>query len=1117
MKKSIVFLLLCLVLLSISTKPLPATAGAPDQPPVSLEAASDPGSLPAGLSNDEWQAIREQVRSDIYQEAYIKASNTNAGDYFGWDLAISGDTMVVGAFVEASNATGVNGDQTNNTIPNAGAAYVFVRSGSSWVQQAYLKASNTGVDRFGYAVAISGNTIVVGAGNESSNATGVNGDQNNNSAPVSGAAYVFVREGSTWSQQAYLKASNTQTGDYFGQSIAISGDTIVVGAKYEDSNAMGVNGDQGNNSIEESGAAYVFHRDGSTWSQQAYLKASNPDIRDYFGESVAISGDTVVVGASEEDSDATGVNGDQTNNEAPYAGAAYVFVRNGTNWAQQAYLKASNTEFSRGFSYHAVAISGDTIVVGAYSDCSNATGVNGDQNNNLALGSGAAYVFTRSDSTWSQQAYLKASNTWPSYRFGYGVDISGNKIVVGSPYEASNATGVNGDQGNKTALDSGAVYEFVRLGSTWVQQAYIKSSNTDPGDFFGYSTAISENTIVVGASNEDSNATGIDGNQSDDSMAIAGAVYAIYDGTILDNSVYGYVKNDLGNPMANVDVTLNNGLKATTDAQGLYRIMVDEFVPYTVTPSLPGFRFAPEQRIVAWTKPGPQDFYIRTADPGLFLDLPVTKIIRPGLSEAQSFAITISGNIDKTGENGKVNSWFDHEYPTYKSSPNAGTNNILLWNGDLRNFSIEASQQGISWYDGHNGIDFRRDNNVDVPIYAVSTGKVIGVEKDCQKKPGGCPAYGNQVWIDHQNGYATLYAHLDKVIVNMEDPILSPLLQIGTMGDTGKSDGVHLHFGVYYDQNGDHLWMHNEAVDPFGWNSFYAPRNDPWSIDSFYLWNYSNIVQYPITTTASTQTSPTGFLTMQIPAGAVTSDIILEIIDTPPIASPFSNYYFTGQSFFTRLISIAPEGAPAAIARDEGDFINPVNMVVKYDPVVLPHFDLTNLVLYEWDEVLTSWTALPSTIDPIALTVTAPTTHLGSFSLQAPLVCANAVYEPNDNYDASTYLPGDSTVISENFDIEADEDWFKLDALAGQKFILDVSELAPVVALTVSVVDRDGSTILAVYDTPGLIELRAPSSGTYFVHITRSSEGIYGCDAAYQVSLEAQPLEFFLPMIMVSH
>jgi hypothetical protein len=161
---------------------------------------------------------------------------------------------------------------------------------------------------------------------EDSNATGVNGTQSDNSADASGAAYVFVRSGTTWSQQAYLKASNTGASDKFGYSVAIAGDTVVVGAYLEDSNATGVNGDGSNNSAINSGAAYVFVRSGTTWSQQAYLKASNTGANDLFGFLVAISGDTVVVGAYGEASNATGVNGTQSDNSASSAGAAYVFV-----------------------------------------------------------------------------------------------------------------------------------------------------------------------------------------------------------------------------------------------------------------------------------------------------------------------------------------------------------------------------------------------------------------------------------------------------------------------------------------------------------------------------------------------------------------------------------------------------------------------------------------------------------------------------------------------------------------------------------------------------------------------------------------------------------------------
>ncbi len=312
------------------------------------------------------------IDPNFRHESYLEASNAESGDNFGIVVATARNTVVIGAPGEDSIATGINGDQSNNAAINSGAAYVFVRNGTSWSQQAYLKASNTG-GGFGSSVAISGDTIVIGANRESSNAIGINGDQSNNAAINSGAAYVFIRNGTTWSQQAYLKASNTDGhalpiihGDSFGESVAIDDDTVVIGAPAEDSNATGVNGDQNNNSERYSGAAYVFTRSGSSWSQQAYLKASNTGASDNFGTSVAIAGDTVVVGARGERSN---VNGDQSNNAAEAAGAAYVFTRDGTNWSQQAYLKASNAgevsaEFRGDFFGGSVDIADDTVVVG---------------------------------------------------------------------------------------------------------------------------------------------------------------------------------------------------------------------------------------------------------------------------------------------------------------------------------------------------------------------------------------------------------------------------------------------------------------------------------------------------------------------------------------------------------------------------------------------------------------------------------------------------------------------------------------------------------------------------------------------------------------------------------
>jgi len=427
-------------------------------------APNEDGSI-AGVGGDDTDNGAESsggayvfVRSEgtWTQQAYLKASNAEANDQFGKSVAISGDTIAVGAHRESSNAIGPNGDETNNSAGQSGAVYVFVRSSSTWTQQAYLKASNTGaLDQFGSSVALSGNSLVVGAWAEASQATGIDGDGTNNFAPQSGAAYVFVRDGVSWTQQAYLKASNAAGTDFFGERVSISGDTVVVSASGED----GADGG-GVQTFRDSGAAYVFVRDTGTWTQQAYLKADNPDLGDLFGQSVAVSGDTIVVGAVNESSNATSINGDSSNDGALASGAAYVFVRSGASWSQQAYFKASNAETSDYFG-NSVAVSGDYVVVGAPFENSNATGTGGNQSNNTSSLSGAGYVFHRDGmGAWTQVSYLKASNTGPGDRFSYAVAVSGNTVVLSAVNEGSNAVGINGDGTNNSASESGAVYVF---------------------------------------------------------------------------------------------------------------------------------------------------------------------------------------------------------------------------------------------------------------------------------------------------------------------------------------------------------------------------------------------------------------------------------------------------------------------------------------------------------------------------------------------------------------------------------------------------------------------------------------------------------------------------------
>jgi hypothetical protein len=476
-------------------------------------------------------AARYPVTIDpLAQQAYLKATNTGAGDIFGVAVAISGDTALIGAPGESSAATGVNGNQASNAASNSGAAYVFVRENGIWSFQAYLKASNTGADdRFGSPVALSGDTAVIGAPDEDSAATGVNGNQASNTAPDSGAAYVFVRSGSSWSQQAYLKASNTQGGDFFGRSVAISGNMVVVGAHFEDSDATGVNGNQASNAASASGAAYVFVRSGTSWSQQAYLKASNSGDGDNFGRAVAVSGSLIAVGAPGEDSAANRVDGNQASNEANNAGAVYVFGRLPltNSWTQRAYLKASNAGAGDGFG-GSVALSGNTLVVGAPEEDSASTGVNGIQLNGNAPDSGAAYVFTTDilGFTWSQQAYLKASNTGANDRFGGAVALSGEILVVGAPEEDSPATGVNGSQGDElSAVDSGAAYVYTRVGTSWRQQAYLKPCHSAAVQYFGTAVAISGDTVMVGAWADSSAASGVNGDPSNTEALYSGAAH----------------------------------------------------------------------------------------------------------------------------------------------------------------------------------------------------------------------------------------------------------------------------------------------------------------------------------------------------------------------------------------------------------------------------------------------------------------------------------------------------------------------------------------------------------------------------------------------------------------
>jgi trimeric autotransporter adhesin len=444
----------------------------------------------------------------------------------------------------------------------------------------YFKASNTGSsDRFGQALAMSGNTLAVGAPSEDSTGSG-------SSARAPGAVYVFERGPSGWSQQAFLKASNVLVAERFGWSVALNGDVLAVGAVRESSASRGINGSQGGAGGLRSGAVYVFVRQGQHWTQQVYIKASNADGDDWFGQSVALSGmgrwfsdedseDVLVVGADGEDSSSREV---QSDNNLSRAGAAYVFVREGTAWRQAAYLKADTPTKDSQFGA-AVAVSGDTVVVGeprsavgavhvfkrsagtwresvrleaahpgegdgfggaltlagdllavgAPGEDSAARGIDGDPSSDGAPESGAVYIFTRQQGGFQPTAYLKASNASEGHGFGTSVDLSGPLLVVGANGEGSGSTGVDGNQADQSVPGAGAAYVFALEAKVWVQRHYLKATNPDAVDSFGASVAVGAAGIAVGAPLEDSNSLGINGAQGNDVLSDlafdSGAVY----------------------------------------------------------------------------------------------------------------------------------------------------------------------------------------------------------------------------------------------------------------------------------------------------------------------------------------------------------------------------------------------------------------------------------------------------------------------------------------------------------------------------------------------------------------------------------------------------------------
>jgi hypothetical protein len=355
----------------------------------------------------------------------LTSSDGHEDQVFGWSVAVDGDTLVVGAPFDY---------QVGHL---AGAAYVFRREGSDWVQEAKLLPDDLdSQDLLGWSVAVEGDTVLIGS-------------LDSDIAFRAGSVYVFERLGGSWIQQAKLVSSDAAENDYFGTSVDLSEDTAVVGAWADDAHGT------------DSGAAYVFTRDGQSWVQEAKLTPDDAARGDGFGLAVAISGETLVVGSSSGGS-----------------GTAYFFKRDGTIWSQQDRVVASDARLEDGFG-SALDISGERAVVGAWG------------NDALGGDAGAAYVFVRDGSSWTEEARLIGSGQRSYDHFGTSVSLVGDVAVVGAS--------LAGQQGVEQA---GAAYAFVRT-DTWHELTTLLASDRQSEDDFGFSVSVSGSTAVVGARGDD--------------------------------------------------------------------------------------------------------------------------------------------------------------------------------------------------------------------------------------------------------------------------------------------------------------------------------------------------------------------------------------------------------------------------------------------------------------------------------------------------------------------------------------------------------------------------------------------------------------------------------------
>jgi murein DD-endopeptidase MepM/ murein hydrolase activator NlpD/Tol biopolymer transport system component len=578
----------------------------------------------------------------------------------------------------------------------------------------------------------------------------------------------------------------------------------------------------------------------------------------------------------------------------------------------------------------------------------------------------------------------------------------------------------------------------------------------------------------------------------------------------------GRVTKRNGSPIPGVTVLAVPGQETLTQGDGTFDLTLTPGVyPVTlVTVAKDGYSFTPASQTVELTQDNVLGDFIGVADGGPvapFLDLPFSYD-----GERDSFVRLLKNHSD----GGQINAWFDHEYPWVHlndglrpyNSPNIIVDPLFVPEPSVGNLYYYDDDW---WYSGHDAYDFSINDLSNRDAKAAGNGRVVSVGRAC--------GIGICVVLDHENGYFTIYGHLASTNVQ-RDAWVNQGDKIGTIGNTGTVP-IHLHFVVVRESASSPGWtgFKTKVVDPSGWDQ---AEPDPWVKDkdgpvSTYLWVHDvkepNLLDGAI---GGTVTDASQKIQIIVPANVLAGRLSATLFPAT-VGRIMMNLRTTGYSFGVELLNQDLPNLDSSLRFSEAQATpEMMTIVIDYSDSELTHLNSDLLTVYRQDGEGQGWLPLTTSVDTDQMLVTSKTDRLGTFSLQAPLLCPQDETEPDDEmFTASRIEVGSS--YGRVFDTLMDEDWFSFEATQAQPYAIEATSLGADVDSVIEIYAGSG-TILASSndsrtDSSSALVWKAPEAGTYFIKVTPSTLSSVGCEANYALTVQEQAVSgynIFMPSVI---